>query len=405
MFGQFGRIMSRAPAGHGRGRRGDDASQLRVLCRCGQREVPGPQRLVPGHVSQRQMKGPSLRYPRMPPGRHGKQRMCQPDPLTVRDQQPGSHQLVYGRGIGDRHELGQAQPPAQRHDEQRPAGRPRKLRHACPERVTSQISDRRFGADRPRPAFHQGPAEFQREQRIPLRCVEQAPERSWWQGQAEALRQQTARGTQAQRPDLSRVQHGRPQRFLHAGSRARPSGQQELELLPTGPAIREREHFGRGGIKPLQVIHGDQQRLAGCQRAQHAQEPRGDREALRCRVHRLGPQQRRLQCPPLRNRQAADGPDVDPLEQVEKPGERKLRLSPARPRRQHANTPVTGQPQAPFPQRRLADARPARQQQGEPGSVPVKELLQHRQLGLPADHPEASPCLTLPACPAPPYLR
>jgi hypothetical protein len=173
MLGEFGRIMGGAPARRGHGRRRDDASHVGVLCRCGQREMTGPQCLVSGHVRQRQMKRPSLSNPRMPPGRHGNQWMPQPNPLTVRDQQPGSHKFLHRHMIGDRLELGQAQVSAQCRDKQGPVGRPWQLRHACPERVTSKVRDRRFGADRPRFAPCQRPAKLQREQWVPLRHVEQ----------------------------------------------------------------------------------------------------------------------------------------------------------------------------------------------------------------------------------------
>src|SRR5262249_15112999 len=95
------------------------------------------------------------------------------------------------------------------------------------------------------------------------------------------------------------------------------------------------------GIQPLKIIDGQQQRPTDRQRAQHGQEPGGDREPLRCLIGGLGAQQRRLERAPLRDRQAADPAEVDASEQVVESREPELRLGPAAARLARATSTCT----------------------------------------------------------------
>ena len=191
--------------------------------------------------------------------------------------------------------------PAQCRDKQSPAGRPRKLRHTCPERVTSEIRDRRFGAELPRSPAGQRPAELQREQWIPLRRVEEPPELSWRHGQAEALLPAAcASHVRAQRPHLRRVPQRRAQRRLHPGNRSGPSGTAGTGIAGPGPG-EQRMPAPRRSRRRATASHPPRP-AAGSWPPASAGRSRTRRRSRTVLVPRpgLGPQQRRFQRPPLR---------------------------------------------------------------------------------------------------------
>lgn len=95
-----------------------------------------------------------------------------------------------------------------------------------------------------------------------------APVRLWVKGLCEAqkfggLAAPVSSGSAAGGPGLDPAHSVRAQFAFQPGRGAGPAGQQEPDAQAPGPAHGKPEHLGRGGIKPRQVVDGDEQRRAG----------------------------------------------------------------------------------------------------------------------------------------------
>ena len=90
------------------------------------------------------------------------------------------------------------------------------------------------------------------------------------------------------------------------------------------PANGEREHLRRGLVEPLKVIHRHQQWPAGGQLAQQVQQAEGHRARSRWLTSGVGAQQRHLQPPALRRRQATQHHRFYPVQQVSQAGNDRL---------------------------------------------------------------------------------
>ena len=151
-----------------------------------------------------------------------------------------------------------------------------------------------------------------------------------------------------------------------ASSAGWPSGR-AARRKRTGDAVeaarRVGERVGGRAVEPLDVVDRDEDGLPGGERAEGAQEADRDRRALGRRPRRRRPKQRDLERVQLRGREAAELGRCDPVEQVDQRRERVLGLGVGGSRREHAKTALARSVDARLPERRLADAGAADEQE------------------------------------------
>jgi hypothetical protein len=137
----------------------------------------------------------------------------------------------------------------------------------------------------------------------------------------------------------------------------------------------------------MKVIHGHQQWPAGGQLAQQVQQAEGQRARCRWLTSGVGAQQRYLQPPALRRRQATQHHRFYPVQQVSQAGERQARLRAVRPGRQHRHSTAQRRVPPRLPQRRLTHPGTALEHQGRAVGRTGDELSQDFELRLTPDDP------------------
>jgi hypothetical protein len=132
-------------------------------------------------------------------------------------------------------------------------------------------------------------------------------------------------------------------------------GKQANGLAPQAPA-REREHAGRGGVEPLDVVDGEKHGCCPGEVAQAISERGRHGPLVGRRAIRLLEQQRDLECSSLRRREVRQQRRDVVVEQIGQARERQLDLATTRVRRKNADAPFPCALDALLPQPRLADA-------------------------------------------------
>ena len=140
--------------------------------------------------------------------------------------------------------------------------------------------------------------------------------------------------------------------------------------------------------------------LTGRHRAKRVEAADADGVGLGRVTGRGGAQQRDLERVKLRWRQACQLLRRHTVEQVDERREREPRLGVTRSRHEHADAPPARRLDAVLPQRRLADARPADQEQAGTAGIRVQERVKLRELRPRVRRPHGrgralpSPCLS-----------
>jgi hypothetical protein len=129
------------------------------------------------------------------------------------------------------------------------------------------------------------------------------------------------------------------------------------------PALRVLQDRGRGPVEPGEIIDPDEHRGGHGEGPEHAKEGDRDRSLIGRLRPRLGAQQGHVQCPPLRGRQCAEHRRRHRFEQVPERGEAQRGLRLDRAAGEHVPAAVAGLADPGRPQRRLADAGLALEQQ------------------------------------------
>jgi hypothetical protein len=277
--------------------------------------------------------------------------------VAVDEQEAGIDGVLECERVRDRRELRQAQVGAQRDGEQQPAHGAGQTDHASVQQVLDRLRHRDVGPVFHRRARSERAPDLECEQRVADRRLDDAAHDPPGYRQPEPLGQDPPRRAEAQRADLDARQPSPVEGLLELRRRCRAPGEEECDRFALEPAGGEGKRVGGRRIEPLDVVDCDQQRPAGCQRAERVQEADRDRVHLRRRIRRLGPQQRRFERAQLGNRQHRQLVCVDSVEQVDQSCEGELCLSPARPRREHAQPVLARSPDPGLPERRLADPR------------------------------------------------
>ena len=223
-------------------------------------------------------------------------------------------------------------------------------------------------------------AQLQREKRIALAHVDDAPEQHAGRKHRQPRGQQPPKRVGVKSSDLETL--GR-QHELERRRRPRAPGEEKGHGLIAQPARGKGQRGHRQRIEPRQVVDSHHQWLVGGQPAQDVQERQGDGVRAGSRAsQRLGAQQRHLERRPLRRGQAGQGLGPDPVAQIDQTGEGHPGLRPGRTGGQHEPARGSGHFQAGFPQRRLPDPRGAGQQQRSGTAVGGHQTAQRRQLRI-----------------------
>ena len=160
-------------------------------------------------------------------------------------------------------------------------------------------------------------------------------------------------------------------------------GASRAGMSPSGRGFARRTSPSRTARRATEVVDGDDD--PPCQSRRTLQERDPDRVRLgRCPV-RVVSEQRRLERPALRRRQAVQLIEVDPVEQVDQARERQLGVGAARSRSEDAQSPAHAAVDPGFPQGRLAGARAADQHQRPARRFRVEERAEAGELGLAPD--------------------
>ena len=114
---------------------------------------------------------------------------------------------------------------------------------------------------------------------------------------------------------------------------AGPPGEHEDDGAVVQAPRGEGERVAGGGVQPLEVVDGDQQRAVRRERAQRVPEAERDRAAVGRLTVRFHAQERHLQRRELGGRHALEAPEIHTVEQIDQAREGQLRLRPAGPGR------------------------------------------------------------------------
>jgi hypothetical protein len=220
-----------------------------------------------------------------------------------------------------------------------------------------------------------------------LRRIDDPPQQPAANAEPEPLEQQQPDRRHAERTDVDPLGPVPLERPLELRRKPRELREQEADGLGVDAAGREREHLARRRVEPLEVVDRDDHRRRAGERAQQVEQPERDRVRLGRRTGGHGPQQRDLERQPLRRRQCGERLLLDPVDQVDERGEGELRLRAARTGREYpAPTCPRGRDRR-LPQRRLADAGVALENEdGGAAAGSGDEPLDRGELGDPADH-------------------
>ena len=164
---------------------------------------------------------------------------------------------------------------AQSDCEEQPANRPRQARHPRLEKFLDRLGEGEIAVRCGQPLLGKRSPQFQREQRVAQRGVEDPPQQVPRQGQAEPLAQHVAHRVEAQRPHAQALEIG-SERPLELSRRAGAPGEQEPHTLAGQAPRGEGDRVRGGAIEPLDVVDRDEHRLVRGERAQGPENAGGD---------------------------------------------------------------------------------------------------------------------------------
>ena len=290
-------------------------------------------------------------------------------------------------------ELADGQIRAEGDSEQQPPDWGGQPSYARTEQVLDRIRHGQVLAGAGQVAFRERAPEFEREQRVAERRVDQAPKQMTREAETEPLVQKLPYPAQAQRTHLEALDARRPDRPLERRRSTGALGEQEADGGRLEPWRRELQHFERRRVEPLHVVDRDQERPAIGQRAQDVEKTERDRPQLGWPTGRLGAQDRDLERSPLRSVQVPELRAVDPVEKIDEPGECQPRRRSVRTRREHPDPAPTRSGDTGLPERSSCRS-PARRAGPRPGqSVGTgEELVQPRKLRLSPDRTRSDTC-------------
>ncbi len=185
------------------------------------------------------------------------------------------------------------------------------------------------------------PPELDHEQRVAKRHIDHPPQQFPGEAQIETRGKQAPRRTEAQRSHVQPTRRAALERPLEQRRCHRPLREQERNRLTLKPPCRECEHVARRAIQPLQVVDRDEQRPVRAEHPQDAKEAERDRLRPRRPPTRLGAQQRDFERRTLRWRQHRQRVLLNPVAEVDQPGERMSRFGATRACDEHVQALVT----------------------------------------------------------------
>ncbi len=242
----------------------------------------------------------------------------------------------------------------------------------------------------PGAATLQGTCDLQRVEGIAARALVQAPQHRPGRRHPELLGEQPVQLVEIQRPQREALHHVR---LRHAGQPERQLGllgaaprDEQADGLVAEAAGRVLEHRRRRRVEPLRVIDGDGHRRLRGERAQHAEERTGQRARVGRRAVGLLQQQRNLQCAPSRAGQRGQRLVQHTLQQVRQSGERQRHLGGGRGAAQHPAAGGVRERHALVPERGLADARLALEDECRGVAAERGERRERRPLPVASDH-------------------
>ena len=244
------------------------------------------------------------------------------------------------------------------------------------------VRERKVFARADRPAGER-PGELDREERGAAGEFDDSSEQPAIGHDAEAIEEHAARGAHAQSSHVELLD--RLERALERDGSVRASGHEEADRLVAEPAGGEDERLRRGRIQPMRVVDRDDHAATGRELAQNVEQRQPDRPAIKRLLRRLLAQQRDTECAPPRRCDAGEIVERDILEQVAESCERELGFGVARARCEDAELQLAGRADARLPERRLADARRAREDECACRSVRLDEAAHALELGLATD--------------------
>ncbi len=250
--------------------------------------------------------------------------------------------------------------------------------------------------DDPLPAGRQRPPDLHRGERVSPAGGVDAPGEPARQLQPALLGEQRVDGVGVERAERDAVQPGTQRRPVEpeGSHRSRAPGGEHPDRLGRQPADDVAQHPVRRAVEPADVVHGEHERPLRRQRADHAE--RGD-------THRMlvgdgpgigGAQQRDVERRALRRWQRERGVRAHGLEQVAQGDERQVRLALDGGDGEHAVSARDGCGLRRSPDRGLADAGVAlEEERGRRHLHRVHEGRHLRERGVP---PEDDGCRVLP---------
>jgi len=205
----------------------------------------------------------------------------------------------------------------------------------------------------------EGAGELHREERIPTRPLVDAEQRLACEGPVEPVAQERVERADAERSHRQPLDALRAERVLQLrrlGAVDAPSGEQHEHTARSEPSHGERKCAQRGGVEPLHVVDGNEDRLPFAEKLQHVVHRHGERAAIDRAVCLLA-EERDLECPPPRRRQLGSDVVEDAVEQIAQPHVSQAALGLGRPRRENAHPPSARVLDPRKPERRLANPR------------------------------------------------
>jgi hypothetical protein len=317
------------------------------------------------------------------------ERVRRTDTVALEHEEPCLGAVVDGAGAGDPGQLGPTQIGAEGERHQDPADGARQAFDSSAEQVVDRVGNRDLVADRRHPLLDERTAELEREQRVSRRRLEHPAGHVQGEHLRETLGQETPRRAEAERADVHSLQTPCLERALEGPGVARSPREEEPDRVGVEPPRGEGQRVCGWSIEPLDVVDRDHEGRIRGKRAQGVQHTDRDGVRLGADACRLGPEEGHVQGVQLRRRQAAYLFELDVVEEVDQRRERELRLGAARPGREHTKPPRPRFLDTGLPERRLADAGPADEDEAAPGGV-VGERAEHGKLRPAADHTRAA---------------
>ncbi len=241
----------------------------------------------------------------------------------------------------------------------------------------------------PLAALGEGARDLECEVEISAGCAPDARDRPPRQRHPEPGAQQLVELVRAQtaqvQPLEALLREGAIEGERHLGPAA-ATGAEDADPLVLEAPHGERERVLGGRIEPVDVIDRQQGRLLRREAAQQPEQAQADGALQRLGPLGLGAQQRHLERAALRVRQVRHRRLRNVGEEVAQRGVRELRLALDRPAAQDPQAALGGGREALIPERRLADADLALEQEcGWAGADRAEKLLDPRELRIATD--------------------